>query len=118
MQPGPSGGTERDGFLRASNGTISAFYPPGSVLTQANGINPQGAITGYYIERKLGYAWLLRAQDGTFVTLDPPLRVTWPGSACDWRRVPTTRSCSWHPIMRWECHCQPSLISNPRWNRV
>lgn len=37
------------GFLRAADGTITSFDPPGSTNTEARGINASGAITGYYV---------------------------------------------------------------------
>lgn len=41
---------EIHGFVRAVNGSITTFDPPGSVLTLAGGINPMGTITGQYFD--------------------------------------------------------------------
>ncbi len=61
------------GFVRAPDGTITTFDPPGSIYTFARAINPVGTIVGGYAEP--GYAaWhgFLRAANGTFTTFDPP----------------------------------------------
>ncbi len=50
--------------------TIITFDPPGSTNTYAFGINPAGAITGYYFGN--GVHGFLRAADGTITTFDPP----------------------------------------------
>jgi hypothetical protein len=61
------------GFLRAPDGTFTTFDPPGSGATQAYGINPAGAITGYYCDARFQVCHgFLRAPDGTFTTFDPP----------------------------------------------
>ena len=57
------------GFLRARDGTFTTFDPPGSKFTNANAINPAGAIAGTYQTVTHGY---LRSRDGTFTTVDPP----------------------------------------------
>ena len=44
-----AGGTTH-GFLRAGDGTITAFDPQGSVFTFPASINPAGAITGSYVD--------------------------------------------------------------------
>jgi hypothetical protein len=36
------------GFLRAPDGTITSFDPPGSTLTVATAINPSGVVTGLF----------------------------------------------------------------------
>jgi hypothetical protein len=51
------------GFIRANDGTFTTFDPPGSnepgSLTVANGINPAGVVTGWYIDPSfLGYGFL------------------------------------------------------------
>ena len=58
------------GFVRAADGTITTFDPPGSQYTYPNSINPAGTITGYYTD----YAQhgFVRAADGTITTFDPP----------------------------------------------
>jgi hypothetical protein len=70
-------------FLRARNGTFRSFDPKGSLATlgapggsKAFGINPAGAITGYYYGTD-AYGnsvthCFLRAPDGTFTNVDPP----------------------------------------------
>jgi len=68
------------GFLRDPDGTITSFDPPGSHGTfpaSASGINPAGAITGYYFGKfARGF---LRAPDGTITSFDAPLAGTFPG---------------------------------------
>jgi predicted membrane protein len=51
------------GFVRANDGTFTTFDPPGSEepssLTIANGINPAGVITGWYIDPSfIGHGFL------------------------------------------------------------
>jgi hypothetical protein len=51
------------GFVRASDGTFTTFDPPGSAepgsYTFANGINPAGVVTGWYIDPSfIGYGFL------------------------------------------------------------
>jgi predicted membrane protein len=51
------------GFVRANDGTFTTFDPPGSAepssYTFANGINPAGVITGWYIDPSdLGHGFL------------------------------------------------------------
>ena len=60
------------GFLRAPDGTITTFDPPGSIYTVPTSINPSGAITGYYQDASQGWHGFLRATDGTLTTFDPP----------------------------------------------
>jgi hypothetical protein len=43
-----TGGYFSHSFLRARDGTFTTFDPPGSLSTQTTGINPAGAITGWY----------------------------------------------------------------------
>jgi len=38
------------GFVRANNGAITSFDPPGSLGTIAKSINPDGVITGDYLD--------------------------------------------------------------------
>ncbi|TMB98590.1 MAG: hypothetical protein E6J42_05600 [Chloroflexi bacterium] len=67
------------GFLRDPDGTITSFDPPGSEGTfpaSANGINPAGAITGYYNDRKGVAHGFLRAPDGTITSFDAPFAHT------------------------------------------
>jgi hypothetical protein len=74
------------GFVRAGDGTLTAFDAPGAFLisqgvyinsgtgTQAIGINPAGAITGFFSDASTGTAvnhGFLRAPNGTFTFIDP-----------------------------------------------
>ena len=78
-------------FLRARDGTITTFEAPGAgsetvsgflgtaipgVLggqgTYSVGINPAGAITGFYVDASNAVHGFLRAPDGTFTTFDAP----------------------------------------------
>jgi len=66
------------GFVRASDGTITAFDGPGAVCpsffstcTEPVGINPAGAITGEYCDAITCHG-LLRTPDGTITPFDPP----------------------------------------------
>jgi hypothetical protein len=63
----PQTGSVR-GFLRTSGGSFFAFDAPNSTLTLPNGINPKGAITGYYGDGTHGF---LRNPDSTIVTFAP-----------------------------------------------
>jgi hypothetical protein len=71
------------GFLRAPNGIITAFDPPGSVFTDPTGINPEGAITGEYCDAVACHAFL-RAPNGTFTVFDVP------GATYTWNVVGVT----------------------------
>jgi hypothetical protein len=68
-----STGTFR-GFLRAPNGTIIAFDPSGSLLTQVEAIDPAGAITGWYFPNFYNgpVHGFLRAPNGNIISFDPP----------------------------------------------
>lgn len=59
------------GFVRAPNGTVTAFDPPGSTITSPSGIDPQGVITGTYVDSS-GQHGFLRARNGTITTVDVP----------------------------------------------
>jgi hypothetical protein len=37
-------------FVRAADGTIATFDPPGAVLSEAQAINNEGWVTGTYID--------------------------------------------------------------------
>jgi len=70
------------GFLRAPDGTITAFEAPGAGTFQgtlAYSINPGGAITGLYVDASNVDHGFLRARDGTFTTFDAPGAGTGPG---------------------------------------
>jgi hypothetical protein len=69
------------GFLRARDGTIISFDAPGAGGscqqlslngTIAQGINPAGAIAGYYFDASGLSHGYLRARDGTITTFDAP----------------------------------------------
>ena len=55
----------------AATFTYTTFDPPGSVLTNANGVNKAGQIVGQYSAGGTTHAFL-RNTDGTFTTIDPP----------------------------------------------
>ena len=72
-------GGRTHGFLRAPDGTFTKFDVPGSictpalpVCTQPSGINPAGAITGFYQDANFVSHGFLRAPDGTFTIFDAP----------------------------------------------
>jgi hypothetical protein len=60
------------GYLRSPYGAFTTFDPAGSVFTQANGINPAGAITGSYDDANFVAHGFLRASNGAFTTFDAP----------------------------------------------
>src|SRR5215831_7580741 len=66
------------GFLRAPDGAITTFDPPGAGTTGGRGtfptsINPSGAITGHYRDAtSVPFHGFLRAPDGTITTFDAP----------------------------------------------
>ena len=60
------------GFVRASDGTITEFDPPGSIFTNPNAIDEAGEITGFYFDANfVGHAFV-RALNGSFTTVDAP----------------------------------------------
>ena len=63
------------GFVRAANGTITAFSAPGAGTggtqgTAAISINAAGVVTGAYTDASNGYHGFVRAADGTINTFD------------------------------------------------
>ena len=69
--------TEADVSGAAKGGTFTVFDVPGAGTgflegTFALGINPAGAITGYYQDADFGYHGFVRAADGTITTFDAP----------------------------------------------
>jgi hypothetical protein len=68
------------GFVRASDGTITTFDAPGAGTAASqgtgvggsDGINPAGAIAGFYIDASGVYHDLLRDSDGKITEFDPP----------------------------------------------
>jgi len=68
------------GFVRASDGKITEFDPPGSIFTAPNAIDATGDITGFYFDANfVGHAFL-RDINGTFTQIDAPGADTTPGS--------------------------------------
>jgi hypothetical protein len=59
------------GFVRASDGAITTFDPPGALSVQPSSINPAGKITGYYCDAITCHSFL-RAGSGAITTFDPP----------------------------------------------
>src|SRR5260370_36173996 len=57
--------------LVSPQATFITFDVPGA-LEAVNGINPAGAITGWYFEANFVGHGFLRAPDGTITTFDPP----------------------------------------------
>jgi hypothetical protein len=68
------------GFLRSPDGRFTTFDAPGVAVngpgvelgTVPNGINPAGAITGYYVDANYMNHGFLRSPDGRFTTFDAP----------------------------------------------
>jgi len=60
------------GFVRAANGTITVFDPPGSQLTFPAAINPAGTIVGFFFTADNSAHGFLRAPNGTITMFDPP----------------------------------------------
>jgi hypothetical protein len=62
-------------FVRANNGTFTAFDVPGGTTSVASSINPAGTITGNYTylnDPNLVPHGYLRARNGAFTTFDVP----------------------------------------------
>lgn len=59
-------------FLRAHDGNITTFNPPGAITSNALAINNDGVIAGYYLDASAQSHGFLRAADGTFTTIDVP----------------------------------------------
>ena len=68
------------GFVRAPNGIITEFDPPGSIFTDPNGIDQTGAITGFYFDANFVGHGFLRVTDGTITSFDAPGADHTPGS--------------------------------------
>ena len=82
---GVPSGTARRGFLRDKNGTTTVFDAPGAGTddfegTRAYGINPGGAIAGWFIVSGGSYVVhaYLRAPNGSFTIFDAPGAGTGP----------------------------------------
>jgi hypothetical protein len=60
------------GFVRAADGTITTFDPPGSVETCAVPISNKGLVAGFYQKGDRMYHGYVRKPDGTIKAFDPP----------------------------------------------
>jgi uncharacterized membrane protein len=60
------------GFVRASNGTITTFDPPGSNFTEVLNINSSGQIVGQYRGDAVGFHGFMRDTNGTITSFDSP----------------------------------------------
>jgi uncharacterized membrane protein len=68
------------GFVRAPNGAITTFDAPdagtgflqGTLTTTATGLNPAGAVTGYYLDASNVYHGFVRAPNGAITTFEAP----------------------------------------------
>jgi hypothetical protein len=58
------------GLVRAPDGTITPFDPPGSAFTDNSGINPVGTVTSFYADASFAFHGYVRARDGTFTLFD------------------------------------------------
>jgi hypothetical protein len=75
-------------FLRSSAGTLTSFDAPnagtgqyqGTLVTLESGLNPLGALIGWYIDTKNATQGYLREPSGIVISFDPP------GSAATERR--------------------------------
>jgi hypothetical protein len=63
---------EKDGFVRAVDGTFTAFSVPGAIQTYALGINDEGTVAGAYTDSLVRDHGFVRAADGTVTTFDVP----------------------------------------------
>ncbi len=59
-------------FLRAADGAITTFNPPGAITSNCLAINNDGVIAGYYCDLSNVCHGFLRAADGTITTIDVP----------------------------------------------
>src|SRR5438094_690423 len=82
---GVPSGTSRRGFLRDKDGTTTVFDAPGAGTddfegTRAYGLNPGGAITGWFIVSGGSYVVhaYVRAKDGTFTVFDAGIPGPYP----------------------------------------
>jgi hypothetical protein len=67
------------GFVRAANGSITSFDPPGAANTEALSINSAGAITGYFTDSSGVHHGFVRAANGAITTLNEPTANTGTG---------------------------------------
>jgi hypothetical protein len=79
--------TDRHGFMRNADGTITTFDVKGALTTEGWGINKRGEITGQYANFSLGVLnscesgchGFLRNAKGRIIKFDPPgATSTWP----------------------------------------
>ena len=68
------------GFVRAPNGIITEFDPPGSIFTDPNAIDQTGAIAGFYYDANFVGHGFLRTPNGTITSFDAPGADHTPGS--------------------------------------
>lgn len=69
------------GFLRSADGALVSFDPPGSQLTNPNGLNNLGTVVGYYVDAEGNVHGFARTRRGQFARIDPPGTV---GDASVW----------------------------------
>jgi hypothetical protein len=67
-----TGTTKCHGFLRTSDGVITAFDVPGSTDTTVFNMNDQGAIAGTWGDQNLIGHGFVRSPGGVITTFDPP----------------------------------------------
>src|SRR5205823_4676119 len=60
------------GYVRAANGSITTFDPPGSTGAFVSSINDRGTATGDYIDGNVLGHGFLRAADGIITSFDAP----------------------------------------------
>jgi predicted membrane protein len=56
------------GFVRAADGSITSFDPPGSTLTEPGGINDNGTVAGTYSGAIGAYVGFVRTASGEYTT--------------------------------------------------
>jgi hypothetical protein len=59
------------GFLRTSDGTITAFDPKNSTYTQVTSVNSNGEIAGWYRDGSGGFYSFVRGNDGSITKFNP-----------------------------------------------
>jgi hypothetical protein len=61
------------GFLRSTDGTLTAFDFPGADDTEPSAINPEGAIAGgYFVAGDPEFRKFLRTPSGSFISFSTP----------------------------------------------
>jgi hypothetical protein len=66
------GSGQQHGFVRACDGFITPFDPPGSEFTFPAILNGEGALTGFFCDGNVVCHGFLRAPDGRITTFDAP----------------------------------------------